>query len=109
MFSDKNIISVTDKAAERVKYLINKGDENVKGLRIGVKSSGCSGFKYNFSFDDKVNKNDNIFNKAIIDINSLKIISGSVVDFKKELIGNSFVINNPQASSSCGCGLSFSV
>ena len=50
MFSDKNIISVTDKAAERVKYLINKGDENVKGLRIGVKSSGCSGFKYNVEY-----------------------------------------------------------
>ena len=50
MFSDKNIISVTDKAAERVKYLINKGDENVKGLRIGVKSSGCSGFKYSVEY-----------------------------------------------------------
>ena len=78
-------------------------------FRISVQGGGCSGFKYNFSFDDKVNKNDNIFDKTIIDVNSLKIISGSVVDFKKELIGNSFVINNPQASSSCGCGLSFSV
>ena len=57
----------------------------------------------------KLIKNDNIFDRAIIDNNSLKIIDGSVVDFKKELIGNSFVINNPQASSSCGCGLSFSV
>ena len=78
-------------------------------FRISVQGGGCSGFKYNFSFDDKINKNDNIFDKTIIDANSLKIISGSVVDFKKELIGNSFVINNPQASSSCGCGISFSV
>ena len=52
---------------------------------------------------------DSLFDKAVIDKSSLKIIDGSVVDFKKELIGNSFMINNPQASSSCGCGLSFSV
>ena len=78
-------------------------------FRISVQGGGCSGFKYNFSFDGKVNKNDTIFDNAVIDKNSLKIINGSIVDFKKELIGNSFVINNPQASSSCGCGLSFSV
>ena len=78
-------------------------------FRISVQGGGCSGFKYKFSFDDKVTPDDNFFDKAVIDKNSLKIIDGSVVDFKKELIGNSFVINNPQASSSCGCGLSFSV
>ena len=78
-------------------------------FRISVKGGGCSGFKYNFSFDDKVNENDNLFGKTVIDKDSLKIIDGSKIDFKKELIGNSFVINNPKASSSCGCGLSFSV
>ena len=72
-----------------------------------MKGGGCSGFKYNFAFDDKVEKDDEIFGKAIIDKNSLKIISGSVIDFKKELIGESFSVNNPKASSSCGCGLSF--
>ena len=74
-----------------------------------MKGGGCSGFKYNFAFDDKVEKDDEIFGKAIIDKNSLKIISGSVIDFKKELIGESFSVNNPKASSSCGCGLSFSI
>ena len=78
-------------------------------FRISVQGGGCSGFKYKFSFDDKITPDDNFFDKAVIDKNSLKIIDGSVVDFKKELIGNSFVINNPKASSSCGCGLSFSV
>ena len=78
-------------------------------FRISVKGGGCSGFKYNFTFDDKVKEDDSIFFNAIIDSASLKIIEGSTVDFKKELIGNSFVINNPKASSSCGCGLSFSV
>ena len=103
-----NKIEFTETAKNEIdRILVEKSPKTY--FRISVQGGGCSGFKYNFSFDDKVNKNDSIFNKAIIDINSLKIISGSVVDFKKELIGNSFVINNPQASSSCGCGLSFSV
>ena len=103
-----NKIEFTETAKNEIdRILVEKSPKTY--FRISVQGGGCSGFKYNFSFDDKVNKNDNIFEKAIIDINSLKIISGSVVDFKKELIGNSFVINNPQASSSCGCGLSFSV
>ena len=103
-----NKIEFTETAKNEIdRILVEKSPKTY--FRISVQGGGCSGFKYNFSFDDKVNKNDNIFNKAIIDINSLKIISGSVVDFKKELIGNSFVINNPQASASCGCGLSFSV
>jgi len=76
---------------------------------INIFGGGCSGFKYNFSFDDKIKKDDNVFEKTLIDKNSLKIINGSIVDFKKELIGNSFIINNPKANSSCGCGLSFSV
>ena len=103
-----NKIEFTETAKNEInRILVEKSPKTY--FRISVQGGGCSGFKYNFSFDDKVNKNDNIFDKAIIDINSLNIISGSVVDFKKELIGNSFVINNPQASSSCGCGLSFSV
>ena len=103
-----NKIEFTETAKNEIdRILVEKSPKTY--FRISVQGGGCSGFKYNFSFDDKVNKNNNIFDKAIIDINSLKIISGSVVDFKKELIGNSFVINNPQASSACGCGLSFSV
>ena len=62
-----------------------------------------------FSFDNKIDSKDIVFGKAIIDKASLDIISGSTIDFKKEMIGESFVINNPKASSSCGCGLSFSV
>jgi iron-sulfur cluster insertion protein len=74
-----------------------------------VQGGGCSGFKYNFGFDKKTNTDDIVFNNAIIDKASLEIISGSVVDFKKEMIGESFVINNPKATASCGCGLSFSI
>ena len=60
-------------------------------------------------FDDKIEKDDILFNKAVIDKQSLDIIAGSTVDFKKEMIGESFSIDNPKASASCGCGLSFSV
>tara|TARA_B100000929_G_scaffold188286_1_gene149046 strand:- start:3763 stop:4080 length:318 start_codon:yes stop_codon:yes gene_type:complete len=103
-----NKIEFTDSAKEEIKRILLEKSSKMY-FRISVQGGGCSGFKYKFSFDDKVAADDSLFDKAVIDKSSLKIIDGSVVDFKKELIGNSFMINNPQASSSCGCGLSFSV
>ena len=100
-------LEFTDKAKNQIKK-ITKSEEK-KYFRIAVQGGGCSGFKYNFSFDDKIEKDDILFNKAVIDKQSLDIIAGSTVDFKKEMIGESFSINNPKASASCGCGLSFSV
>ena len=82
--------------------------EAKKYFRIAVQGGGCSGYKYNFSFDNNLEKDDILFDRTIIDKASLEIISGSTVDFKKEMIGESFTINNPKATSSCGCGLSFS-
>ena len=87
---------------------ITLGKQN-KYFRITVQGGGCSGFKYNFKFDEKTNNDDIVFNNVVIDKDSLGIISGSIVDFKKEMIGEAFVINNPKATSSCGCGLSFSI
>ena len=87
---------------------ITKSDE-MKYFRITVQGGGCSGFKYNFSFDNVIEKDDVVFDLTVIDKNSLDIIAGSTVDFKTEMIGESFVIKNPQASASCGCGLSFAV
>ena len=100
-------LNFTDQALNQIN-LITKGEKN-KFFRITVQGGGCSGFKYNFGFDTKSNDDDIIFGKAIIDKSSLNIISGSVVDFKKEMVGESFVIDNPKATASCGCGLSFSV
>ncbi len=88
---------------------ITQSDDKKKYFRISVQGGGCSGFKYNFSFDDKIQVDDVKFDKAIVDKVSLDIIAGSTIDFKKEMIGESFIINNPKASASCGCGLSFSV
>ena len=101
-------INFTNEALKQIqKIVFEKGPNNY--FRISVLGGGCSGFKYDFSFDNETTKEDIIFGKAIIDKSSLDIISGSIVDFKREMIGESFVIENPQASSSCGCGLSFSV
>ena len=101
-------IEFTLRAKKEIEKITNE-DQLKKFFRISVKGGGCSGFKYEFSFDDRTNQEDIVFGKAVIDKTSLNIITGSVVDFKKEMIGESFVIENPQASASCGCGLSFSV
>ena len=100
-------LDFTKEAQEQINK-ITQGEER-KYFRITVKGGGCSGFKYSFGFEEKLNNDDILFNKIIIDKASLDIISGSIVDFKKEMIGESFVITNPKATSSCGCGLSFSI
>ena len=100
-------LNFTDQALNQINIITK--DQDKKFFRITVQGGGCSGFKYNFGFDKKTNDDDVVFGKAIIDRSSLDIISGSVVDFKKEIIGESFVIDNPKATASCGCGLSFSV
>ena len=103
-----NKIEFTDEANNQIKRIISNQGKNCY-FRITVQGGGCSGFKYNFSFDGKIEKDDIVFNKTVIDTSSLEIINGSIVDYQKEMIGSSFVIKNPQAASSCGCGLSFSV
>ena len=101
-------IEFTDEALKQIKKIVLEKGSN-KYFRISVEGGGCSGFKYDFSFDSKIEKDDIVFDKTIIDKNSLNIINGSVVDYKQEMVGSSFVINNPKATTSCGCGLSFSV
>ena len=103
-----NKIEFTEEANKQIAKIISEQSTN-SYFRISVQGGGCSGFKYNFSFDGKIEKNDVVFNKTVVDNNSLEIINGSIVDYKKDMIGNSFVIKNPKAASSCGCGLSFSV
>ena len=100
-------LNFTDQALNQINIITK--DQGKKFFRITVQGGGCSGFKYNFGFDTKTEDDDVVFGKVIIDKSSLQIISGSVVDYKKEMIGESFVIDNPKATASCGCGLSFSV
>ena len=101
-------IEFTERAKKQIEKMTSENDSK-KYFRISVKGGGCSGFKYSFSFDSLISGEDVLFNNTVIDKKSLDIINGSVIDFKVEMIGESFVINNPKASSSCGCGLSFSV
>ena len=84
-----------------------------KCLRVAVEGGGCSGFQYEISMDSDIKENDLILSEndcsVVIDPISLEFLSGAIIDFKEELIGSKFVIENPNASSSCGCGTSFSI
>ena len=85
-----SLVNVTESAKEQMIKLVNENDTDA--VHLSVKGGGCSGFRYNFGIDSRSNGDDVIFGKAIIDKSSLDIISGSVVDFKKEMIGESFSI-----------------
>jgi len=100
-------INFTKKAVERVNQLISEKPSGTF-LRIAVKGGGCSGFKYDFSLDNKMDEKDLKHQNIVIDKSSLDMLKGSEVDFSEELIGNSFKISNPKTKSSCGCGVSFS-
>ena len=100
--------TVTDRAFEKISSSCES-----KTLRVAVKGGGCSGFQYVFKIVEKVNEDDQVFEKddcrVIIDKKSLQFLEGAEIDYNEELIGSSFKIINPNASSSCGCGTSFSI
>jgi iron-sulfur cluster assembly accessory protein len=100
-------INFTEKAVEKINLLVSKKKPGTF-FRIAVKGGGCSGFKYDFTFDKNTDENDVKFKNVVIDKTSLEMLKGSNVDFASELIGNSFKITNPKTKSSCGCGISFS-
>ena len=100
-------INFSKKAVERINKLIAKKPSGTF-FRIAVKGGGCSGFKYDFSFDNKIDENDLKHQNIVVDKSSLDMLMVSQVDFSEELIGNSFKISNPKTKSSCGCGVSFS-
>jgi iron-sulfur cluster insertion protein len=101
-------INFSKKAVERINSLISK-KPNGTFFRIAVKGGGCSGFKYEFTFDKKIEKDDLKHENIVVDKSSLEMLKGSQVDFSQELIGDSFKISNPKTKSSCGCGISFSL
>jgi len=101
-------IKFTDKAIKHINNLLLKKDKG-SFFRIAIKGGGCSGFQYDFSFDNCPEKDDLKFNNILIDKKSADLLKGAEVDYVSELIGNSFKISNPQTKSSCGCGVSFSL
>ena len=100
-------INFSKKAVERINKLIAKKPSGTF-FRIAVKGGGCSGFKYDFSFDNKIDENDLKHQNIVVDKSSLDMLKGSEVDYSQDLIGDSFKISNPKTKSSCGCGVSFS-
>ncbi len=103
----------TDSAANKVKQLIEEeGNENLK-LRVFVTGGGCSGFQYGFTFDENIQEGDTTVENCgvtlLVDPMSFQYLSGAEIDYKEGLEGSQFVINNPNATTTCGCGSSFSV
>ncbi|WP_044563437.1 iron-sulfur cluster insertion protein ErpA [Azospirillum sp. B4] len=106
-------MSLSASAAKRVRKLAEmEGGAHVM-MRLSVSGGGCSGFQYGFSFDDTRTDEDHVFErdgaKLVVDDTSLDLLAGGEVDFVEELAGSYFKVNNPNASSSCGCGQSFSL
>ena len=105
-------ITLSDSAAERVKRFLTNRGKGV-GLRLGVKTSGCSGMAYVLEFVDEVHEEDQVFDdkgvKVIIDPKSLAYLEGTELDFVKEGLNEGFKFNNPNVKDACGCGESFTV
>ena len=102
----------TDSAAAKVADLIaEEGNTDLK-LRVFVQGGGCSGFQYGFTFDEAVNEDDTTFEKngvtLLVDSMSFQYLVGAEIDYKEDINGSQFVIKNPNASTTCGCGSSFS-
>jgi iron-sulfur cluster insertion protein len=109
------MITITDSAARQVAHLISQEEStgNPLFLRISVSGGGCSGFQYHFTLDDTQTPDDQAFSKndidVVIDSVSLGLLSDALVDYTQDLTSSQFVIKNPNATASCGCGNSFSL
>lgn len=106
-------IEFSDAAAIKVKDLIEEEENPALKLRVYVTGGGCSGFQYGFTFDEKINDGDmTIENQTVtlvVDPMSLQYLVGGIVDYTDGLDGSRFFVNNPNASTTCGCGSSFSI
>lgn len=106
-------VGLSESAVKQLSSLIEAEGNNDQMLRITVNGGGCSGFTYSFDFDDKSNDDDKTFEtdgvKVVVDVASLEFIDGAVLNFVESLGGTHFTLENPNATSSCGCGSSFSV
>lgn len=110
---EQAVIGISENAVKRIAKLIaDEGNDDLV-FRVAVSGGGCSGFQYGFSLDNQRNEDDHVFERdgvqVVIDEVSLDLLKDSEVDFVEDLIGSYFSIKNPNASSTCGCGSSFSV
>lgn len=103
-------ISLTDKAAEKVMAVLEKQGKKDAALRVYVSGGGCSGFQYGLAFDEK-NDHDRVIEshgvKILVDEQSAQYLDGSEIDYVESVMGEGFMVNNPNATDTCGCGHSF--
>ncbi len=108
-----DLLIFTDSAANKVKQLIEEEGNTDLKLRVFVSGGGCSGFQYGFTFDEVANDDDTVMSKngvqLLIDPMSFQYLAGAEIDYHEGLEGSQFVIRNPNAETTCGCGSSFSV
>jgi len=106
-------LEVTDRAVEKVQSLKTEEENDDLKLRVYVTGGGCSGFQYGFSFEDTMAEDDTLVSRdgvtVLVDSLSFQYLAGSTVDYEVGLMGSRFLITNPNASTTCGCGASFSI
>jgi iron-sulfur cluster insertion protein len=107
------MITVTESAQNKIRTLILEEDNPGLNLRTFVQGGGCSGFQYGFTFDEEINEDDFTVElgdfKLLVDSMSMQYLGDAVIDFTEDAMGASFTIKNPNATTTCGCGSSFSV
>jgi iron-sulfur cluster insertion protein len=103
------MITITDAAAVKIKDLILEENNPSLKVRAFVQGGGCSGFQYGFTMDGEVNEDDFVFEDVVIDSMSAQYMTGATIDYKEDITGSQFVIVNPNATTTCGCGSSFNV
>ncbi len=107
-----NLITITETATSRVAEIMQE-EPNASALRVFVQGGGCSGMQYGFTFEDQSNEDDFVIEQNgvtyLVDSMSMQYLQGAVIDYKESFEGSTFVISNPNAETTCGCGSSFSV
>lgn len=107
------VISLTDRAAAKVRELRDEEGNAELKLRVYITGGGCSGFSYGFTFDEGVKDDDTLVSNGdvalLVDAMSIQYLAGSQVDYESGLMGSRFIVSNPNATSTCGCGSSFSI
>ena len=109
----KQVITLSDNAANRIKEIMSKDQNQSVGVRIGVKSGGCAGMSYDMEYAKKINPNDEIIEdkgvKVFVDSSAIMYLLGTEMDYKKDKFSSSFVFKNPNETERCGCGESFKI
>ena len=112
-FMTKQIITLSDKAAQRIKEIMSNAEKDSLGVRVGVKSGGCAGMSYVMEYTKEINPNDEVIEekgvKVFIDPAAVMYLLGTEMDFKKREFSSEFIFNNPNETERCGCGESFKI